>query len=109
MGYPAHLQRLRDELGLACPVSFGPGWTDLVRRSVLAIRQADPGARIAWIEAKYGSLRIELLEATAEAEELALAAETESEGICEVCGRPGRLRDDRTWISTLCDEHARRP
>ena len=26
--------------------------------------------------------------------------------ICEVCGNPGRLRTDRYWQRTLCDEHA---
>jgi hypothetical protein len=31
-------------------------------------------------------------------------AADESFHTCEVCGQPGRLREDR-WIKTLCDEH----
>jgi hypothetical protein len=27
-----------------------------------------------------------------------------SETICEMCGKPGILRTDRPWISTLCDK-----
>jgi hypothetical protein len=31
---------------------------------------------------------------------------SESLTIWEVCGSPGRLRTDRYWHRTLCDEHA---
>jgi hypothetical protein len=33
------------------------------------------------------------------------AAELESIRTCEICGQPGRLREERL-IKTLCDEHA---
>ncbi len=33
------------------------------------------------------------------------AAELESFATCEVCGQPGKRREDG-WIKTLCDEHA---
>ena len=30
-----------------------------------------------------------------------------SKRVCEICGRPGRLRIDRTgWLGTRCDRHA---
>jgi len=32
-------------------------------------------------------------------------AEAASLKICEQCGEPGEIRDDRSWIVTLCDEH----
>jgi hypothetical protein len=33
-------------------------------------------------------------------------AERESYETCLFCGAPGRLRDDRRWILTLCDRHS---
>lgn len=32
-------------------------------------------------------------------------AEIMSEVTCEVCGRPGILRTDLSWLKTLCNEH----
>ena len=29
--------------------------------------------------------------------------------VCEVCGKPGSLRNDLRWVLTLCEEHYRRP
>ncbi len=26
--------------------------------------------------------------------------------VMEVCGEPGRIRDDRSWLRTLCDKDA---
>jgi hypothetical protein len=37
---------------------------------------------------------------------LVRAAEVESHRRCLLCGAPGRLRDDRAWILTLCEWHA---
>jgi len=31
-------------------------------------------------------------------------AEERSRHICEVCGQPGKLREDLVWVLTLCDE-----
>ncbi len=31
-------------------------------------------------------------------------AEKEAENTCEMCGKPGKIRNDRSWIKTLCDE-----
>ena len=36
---------------------------------------------------------------------IASFAEETSADLCQVCGRPGRLRPDQFWILTLCDEH----
>ena len=29
-----------------------------------------------------------------------------SKHTCEICGKEGKLRPDRGWVQTLCDEHA---
>ena len=106
MTYPQHIQQLRDELGLICPMTYGPGWATLVRQAVMAMRALDPHV-VEGIESKYGSLRISLAgPLRPELEELASQAEEQSQRICEACGKTGRLREDRPWIVTLCDRCA---
>ena len=39
-------------------------------------------------------------------QESIFAAGNRSLQICEVCGQPGTIRKDRSWIRTLCDHHA---
>jgi len=59
------------------------------------------------VKEKFGGLRFYVNCRRNEAirQRIGIAAE-ESFRTCEVCGQPGRLREDR-WIKTLCDEHAR--
>ena len=110
MTYPQHIQPLRDDLGLSCPMTFSPGWAALVRQAVIAMRGLDPHVEIEGIESKYGSLRISLDgPLRPELEELASQAEEQSLRICEACGAPGWLREDRPWVATLCDRCAATP
>jgi hypothetical protein len=55
------------------------------------------------VKGKFGGLRIDVNNAD-EAIRQREAAEQESFHTCEVCGQPGRLRED-DWIKTLRDEH----
>lgn len=32
-------------------------------------------------------------------------AENESRYVCEICGKPGELKSDSGWYSTLCEKH----
>lgn len=105
-----HIQQLRDELGLSCPMTFGPGWAALVRQAVIAMCGLDQHVEIEGIESKYGALRISLAgPLRPELEDLAGQAEEQSLRICESCGAPGRLREDRPWVATLCDRCAATP
>lgn len=109
MIYPQHIQQLRDELGLSCPMGCGPGWAALVRQAVTGMRALDPHVEIEGIESKYGSLRISLAgPLRPKLEALASQAEEQSLRICEACGAPGRLREGRPWVATLCDRCATR-
>jgi hypothetical protein len=104
MTYPQHIQQLRDDLGLSCLMAFGPGWATLVRQAVMAMRALDPSLEIEGVESKYGALRISLAgPLRLEIEDLGSQAEEQSQRICEACGAPGRLREDRPWVATLCD------
>jgi hypothetical protein len=56
------------------------------------------------VKEKFGGLRIYVNNADEAIRQRIEAAEQESFHTCEVCGQPGRLRED-DWIKTLCDEH----
>ncbi len=66
------------------------------------------GHTIVQVKEKFGSLRIYFEPNEQAYEELLDELASESLTICEVCGNPGRLRTDRYWQRTLCDEHALR-
>lgn len=109
MTYPQHIQQLRDELGLSCPMACGPGWAALVRQAVMAMRALGQ-VEIESVESKYGSLRISLAgPLRPKLEAVASQAEEQSLRICEACGAPGWLREDRPWVATLCDRCAATP
>lgn len=91
------------ETGLA---SVGPGWADLVRRAFGALPE---GHMIVQVKEKFGSLRIYFEPNQTAYEDLIDQLAAESLTLCEVCGGPGRLRTDRYWQRTLCDDHAVRP
>lgn len=88
------------ETGLA---SVGSGWAELVRRAFEALPE---GHTIVQVKEKFGSLRIYFEPNQRAYEDLLDQLASESLAICEVCGNSGRLRTDRYWQRTLCDEHA---
>jgi uncharacterized protein with HEPN domain len=57
------------------------------------------------VKEKYGSLRVFVEGGSDEAMELIDAAETASETICEVCGKPGNIQCIRGWDKCLCPAH----
>jgi hypothetical protein len=88
------------ETGLA---SVGRGWADLVRRAFEALPE---GQMIVQVKEKFGSLRIYFEPNQTAYQELLDELAATSLTTCEVCGGSGRLRKDRYWQRTLCDEHA---
>lgn len=89
-------------------VDCGPGWDDILIRAVTEILAADPTAEFAQIKEKFGGLRIYTEGATtAEVAAIVNQAEDASDNTCEVCGRPGAIRRDRSWHGVFCDAHAR--
>ena len=62
---------------------------------------------------KYGSLRVDYDTSGLGAEDSAvfdkaeILAESRSYRLCETCGQPGHLRDDRGWLFVACDAHSK--
>lgn len=97
-----------------CHSGVGRGWYPAVLAAERALRELVPGVQIQQVKEKWGGLRLyyRTPEGTpGESAHLAyLATEVAEErcwAACEKCGAPGRVRDDRGWRLTLCDEHQR--
>jgi len=83
---------------------FSDGWYDLVDKLCSDIVKMENGDKVVVIQAKekFGGLRFYVNSATSEIFERIDEAEEESFKVCEWCGKPGKLRMKRHWI-TLCD------
>jgi WXG100 family type VII secretion target len=92
--------------------SVGRGWWPTVARLERRLRESVPGFEgFAEVKTKFGGLRAypdfaddTPGEARRRAYLLVEAAAERCAAVCEKCGLPGRLREDRAWILTLCDE-----
>jgi hypothetical protein len=90
------------------------GWYDLIRELSQEItyeleQQFGPESRVIYatqVKEKYGTLRFYMNNHVPEIASLIHDYEHKSSRICEVCGKPGKMRD-LNWIQTLCDEHNR--
>jgi hypothetical protein len=95
--------------GLAVPADCGEGWRKLIEQLDRDIRALSPDYRPAQVKEKFGGLRfyIDTLPGVKyeTVSPLIREAEQKSYEICEVCGEPGRLRERRGWMKTLCDKH----
>jgi len=88
--------------------SVGDGWLPIIDRLVTNLAKIYPAFRIVQIKEKFGTLRfyIEAVptelypQVSREIEE----AELKSAEVCESCGKPGKMRDERYWMKTMCDE-----
>jgi hypothetical protein len=85
------------------------GWLPIFERAAREVEQGMAATetrqwRTSQIKEKLGTLR--WYGSGDEAFHVVSAfAEESSADLCQVCGRPGRLRNDQSWILTLCDEH----
>lgn len=104
-------------------LAIGDGWFDLIWRlsekleplckkshlaaitNRLLVGERD-AARIyaVQVKEKFGTLRFYMSFSTQEMDKDISEAEDESERTCETCGKPGALRDDLSWLKTLCEE-----
>lgn len=109
----------------------GPGWRPLLRELHQQLTGAGFSYEALQVKEKFGILRVYISvdgeehvtfdltipgvgtitgqpeqgsDTYSRAMELVYAAEEKSRVICEECGEPGRLRDERFWLRTLCDE-----
>jgi hypothetical protein len=88
----------------------GEGWYPLIYEcldKLQAIEDRDKlGLEITEIKEKFGGLRIYTSYSTDEIEEAIQKAEEESYITCEICGKPGKLKEENGWWMTRCEEHA---
>ncbi len=94
--------------GMAFGIECGDGWYDILDELMGKIKEVDPEGKTAatQIKEKFGSLRFYYFyegENHDEVNDLIVAAEAKSEGTCENCGKPGRMRSHNSWVVTLCD------
>ncbi len=75
----------------------GPGWAGLIDE-IFDILPGD--AAVAQVKEKFGGLRFYFY---GDMQDEVDAVCDRSVKVCEECGRPGNLREDRPWVKTLCD------
>lgn len=94
-------------------IDCGRGWWPLIADLDRDLRAIYPDYKVVQVKEKFGSLRY-YVESPPPALPAGVAqrfsdrlreAEALAAATCEECGQPGRPRD-RSWIRTLCDEHA---
>ena len=99
--------------GKGLHTGVGPGWHELIWKLCEDLEALDLPETFAvvQIKEKFGGLRFYENQVTSESKKLIGDAEDKSMEICELCGKPGQLREQRpdgtrlSWIKTTCDEH----
>jgi predicted transport protein len=101
------------EFGWEC----GEGWFPIIEEALNKIEEIiekmpkkeqkvfKKSFEILQIKQKLGGLRIYVNMRTDEIVETIVEAEEKAEQTCEVCGKPGKLREVNRWLFTSCDEH----
>lgn len=93
--------------GLDC----GAGWHPLIKELLDKLQKyvnAFPQLmhfRIVQIKEKWGGLCVYTNFGTDVINKCIEEYEKKSFTICEICGKSGKLREDLSWIQTLCDDH----
>jgi hypothetical protein len=86
----------------------GLGWFPLIKDLITDLIELGWNKEVCQVKEKFGGLRFYINAATSEAHKRISQAEIESMNICEVTGKPGKLRTDIGWYRTLCDEEYER-
>ena len=94
---------------MAWGFTCGDGWFDLIDELCAELQAAVEVGRFqqpvaTQVKEKFGTLRFYLSASNPEIRRLVEEAERRSAVTCEVCGRPGRLRQP-SLVKTLCDVH----
>lgn len=83
-------------------VECGPGWESLYKPLFEAVEAE--GGSVFQVKEKFGGLRFYAGGISEELQKKIQLAEIESYNICDVCGKPGKLRG-KGWMMTRCEEH----
>lgn len=79
----------------------GPGWSKLIDE---IFDRLPEDAIVTQVKEKFGTLRFYVYNVSNDILDFIDDQEQRSYEICEVCGNVGELREDLSWILTLCDE-----
>jgi len=104
--FPEQIQRKIDA-GMGCASGIGKGWLQIVIDVDKNLSEINPYYRIDQIKEKHGGLRFYFSEIDYhQVSEIIEAAEEKSSKTCEICGKPGKLRNG-DWRVTRCNTHAK--
>lgn len=86
----------------------GNGWNEIILRLHTDLMRIDPNYQLHQFKEKFGTLRF-YASCTKESDSKMFQdridqAEEESKQTCESCGLPGELRNNRSWLKTLCND-----
>lgn len=82
--------------------SVGKGWEKLIEICYNACKSESYPVTILQVKEKWGGLRFYTSGGTDELLDLLDNAEKLSYNICEACGKAGKVREDLSWVTTLC-------
>ena len=82
----------------------GQGWNLIIKNLISDLIKMGWNREVTQVKEKFGTLRFYINEGTDDIHRRIAKAEIESTTICEVTGKPGKLRTDIGWHRTLCDE-----
>ena len=92
-------------------LDVGPGWFRLLWRLCEGLEKTEKDNKyfqVEQVKEKFGTLRFYTTGATKKGEALITQAEKDSAKTCEVCGKPGILRNRHGWLYVSCEEHERK-
>lgn len=81
------------------------GWLGLIENLIREIIEAGWDKQVCQVKEKFGGLRFYINEGSKEVHDIITKYEHQSYTVCEVCGEPGKLRTNLSWIKTKCDKH----
>lgn len=84
--------------------SVDQGWYPLIKELIDDLIKLGWNKQVCQVKEKFGGLRFYINEGSEEIYKRITQAENDSYKICEVTGKPGELRNDMSWYTTLCDE-----
>jgi hypothetical protein len=80
------------------------GWYQLIKDLIVDLIELGWNKEVCQVKEKFGGLRFYINEGSDEIHDRITEAERQSYEICEITGKPGQLRNDIGWYTTLCDE-----
>ena len=84
--------------------SVDQGWYPLIKDLIDDLIKLGWNKQVCQVKEKFGGLRFYINEGSDEIFKRITQAENDSYKICEVTGKPGELRTNLGWHTSLCDE-----